>query len=121
MIEFVIRNGPPQALICPEFICDTCRKQVTASGNLLYARRTDPRQTSPVFVAHKGACDRALTKWLGTAYPEADGWHHSWEEIQFFLSNLVHNFDHPYADDPDGEYLDHQLVLPLAGAKSRTR
>lgn len=112
MIEIVPRSGPPEALSCPAFVCDACRKQVVGKGNITWMLKTirgegEVRQQSPVYVAHKGACDRALEVWLRKQY--SDGWIHMWEELSVFLKQLAHNAVNDFADDKKGEY--HQLVI----------
>lgn len=115
MIEVVARDGEPEALLCPALICDACRKQVAGPGNLLWAVRRPEggkRQSSPAFVAHKGRCDQVVKKILANLYPLADGWTEQWDEAGSFLAYLTSNTSKPFADDPDGNYLDHELVQP---------
>lgn len=113
MIEMIGRNGPPEAMICPALICDVCREQVADSGNVVYYVRyvEGERESSPLFVSHKPH-DRELRAVMEEAYPLADGWTSQWDEAKYFMEHLVHNFTHPFADDADGEYLSHRLVLP---------
>ncbi len=114
MIEIIARNGPPEAMLCPAFMCDTCRKQVVGQGNVVSKVRYDgdQRQTSPLFVTHKGSCDLALEAWLDTRYPLADGWSQIWDELEVFVRQLTHNLTHAFADDREGEYLPHRVVMP---------
>ncbi|WP_405580713.1 hypothetical protein [Streptomyces sp. NBC_01092] len=115
MIEYLGRSGPPEAMNCPALICDTCREQVVDRGNVIWgttAGADGPRRSTPLFVAHKGRCDRAFDLWFAQAYPAADGWLQLWEEAAVFVGQLTHNLTHAFADDTDGEYHPHHLVLP---------
>lgn len=113
MIEMVSRSGPPEALLCPAFICDTCRQQVVNSGNVVYALRLEPRrESSPLFVAHKGVCDRALESRLAERYPLDEGWTELWEELGVFVKQLAHNSTNPFTDDTEGTYRANTVVHP---------
>ncbi|MEU7978327.1 hypothetical protein AB0B63_07315 [Micromonospora sp. NPDC049081] len=116
MIEYVSRSGEPEAMNCPAFICDACRKQVIGPGNILWAIRLGEdaeRASSPLYVAHKGRCDQAVTALLEHLYPFDEGWHSNlWTEIEAFLGPLNNNAVHAFADDPDGTYHDHALIQP---------
>lgn len=121
MIEFVIRREDGhEDLLCPALVCDACRKQVAGPGCILHTiRYGDPHQASPIFVAHKGRCERAVTAWMLTAYRPEDGWSRSlWREASEFMRQMAHNFANAFSADPAGEYLDQDLVLP---AKSPVR
>lgn len=112
MIEILGRSGPPEALLCPAFVCDACRDQVTGRGSVIHSVRYagEDRESSPLFVAHSGACDQGVTEWLRTAYLSADGWSVMWLDIEPFMRQLAHNLTHPFADDREGEYHSHRLV-----------
>ena len=112
MIEIVPRSGPPEAMNCPAVVCDTCRKQVVDKGNIVWAYKSvygtdEVRQQSPIYAAHKGACDRALDLWLKKQYGE--GWLILWEELGTFMRQLAHNAVNDFADDKKGEY--HRLII----------
>lgn len=114
MIEYVPRSGPPEAMNCPAVVCDTCRKQVVGSGNIVWAYKVvhdtdEVRQQSPLYAAHKGRCDQALDAWLKKQYSIADHWILLWEELDAFMEQLAHNAMNAFADDEEGEY--HQLVI----------
>lgn len=118
MIEYVARSGPPAAMNCPAFICDTCRKQVVGEGIVTWcttigrdyeAGRREHRQT-PIYVAHKGRCGRALEVRLEAQYPHEDGWIDLWDDLDDFVRQLAHNLTHAFADDREGRYHRHQLV-----------
>ncbi|RZU72000.1 hypothetical protein EV384_0339 [Micromonospora kangleipakensis] len=112
MIEIVARDGQPQALLCPALVCDVCRLQVAGPGNIVWYARTEPeRQSSPMFVAHK-PCNRRLEAMLEPVYPRDKGWMGLWEEADRFIAQLAHNSRHPFAEDPDGTYLDQVVVQP---------
>lgn len=116
MIEIVPRSGPPEALSCPAFVCDTCRKQVVDKGNIVWMLKVihgddETRRQSPLYVAHKGRCDQALDLWLKGEY--GDGWIPMWEELGVFLKQLTHNAVNDFADDKKGEY--HRLVIKQPG------
>lgn len=115
MIEYISRSGEPEAMNCPAFICDACREQVVGRGNILWASRIAKgvsRGSSPLFVAHKGRCDRAVKKLMEGMYPFDDGWLELWEEIGGFLAHLTNNLEHAFADDRDGTYAEHELTHP---------
>ncbi|NGO43786.1 hypothetical protein [Streptomyces ureilyticus] len=118
MIEYVARSGPPEAMNCPAFVCDICRKQVVSEGIVTWAttigRDGDPgphRQT-PVYVAHKGRCGRALEVWIERTYPLDDGWADLWDDLGDFVRQLAYNLTHAFEDDAEGTYHPHRLVVP---------
>jgi hypothetical protein len=115
MIEIVPYSGKPEALNCPAFVCDTCRKQIVGKGNVVWCIRAgdegELRQQSPLFAAHKGRCDRALELWLSGQYPLRDHWINLWEETDVFLKQLGNNADRSFDDDPNGEY--HELIIRM--------
>ncbi|MER7953874.1 hypothetical protein [Streptomyces sp. NPDC096030] len=112
MIEFVPRNGSPEAINCPAFVCDACRKQIAGEGNIVWALKvrdseTETAEQSPLYAAHKGACDQALEAWLMSQYDSQ--WVPLWEEIGTFLKQLVHNTGRDFSQDSKGQY--QQLVI----------
>lgn len=115
MIEYVARSGPPEAMNCPAFICDACRKQVVGAGIVTWSTsiardgKPGPHRQSPLYVAHKGECGRKVEAMLHAAYPLDDGWVDLWDDIADFLKQLTHNTTNAFADDPDGEYHQHRL------------
>lgn len=119
MIEIIARNGPPEAMLCPAFICDACRRQVVGEGNVISKVRYSggQRQTSPLFIAHKGTCDLTVDAWLNKRYPLDNGWSLIWEELETFVRQLANNLAHAFADDHEGEYLSHQIILPAGGPR----
>lgn len=116
MIEYIGRSGPPEAMNCPALICDTCREQVVDRGNVIWGCTLGDgnggRRRTPLYVAHKGRCDRAFDLWFAKAYPREDGWIQLWEEAADFMRQLAHNLTHAFADDTEGTYHQHHLVLP---------
>ncbi|MEU0977970.1 hypothetical protein [Streptomyces griseus] len=126
MIEYVARSGPPEAMNCPAFICDACRKQVVGQGIVTWCTtiadegKPGPHRQTPIYVAHKGRCGRALEAWLEKTYPHADGWTDLWDDLDDFTRQLTHNLVNAFADDPDGEYHQHRLVQPARPSKEPT-
>lgn len=119
MIEYVARSGPPEAMNCPAFVCDGCRKQVVGPGIVTWASTigsdgSGTHRQSPLYAAHKGECGRKVEALLKVSYPHEDGWIDLWDDIADFLNQLAHNAVNAFADDPDGEYHAHKLE----GAKS---
>lgn len=118
MIEYVARSGPPEAMNCPAFICDACREQVVDQGIVTWATTIvrdgapGPHQQSPIYVAHKGRCDRAVKLWIDQHYPAADGWIDLWDDLEDFVHQLTHNLANAFADDTDGTYHPHRLAHP---------
>lgn len=118
MIEYVARSGPPEAMNCPAFICDTCRKQVVAQGIVTWGTtigrdgEPGPHRQSPIYVAHKGRCGRALETWFEKNYPAADGWIDMWDDLEDFVRQLANNLANAFADDTEGTYHQHKLTLP---------
>lgn len=113
MIEIVLRSGPPEAMNCAALVCDTCREQVVGRGNIVWAHRYEPQQeSSPLFVSHKGQCDRALSAWLKDKYPLAEGWANLWEEAGHFMRYLAHNASNAFADDSEGTYRVTKVAFP---------
>jgi hypothetical protein len=115
VIEYVPYSGEPEAMNCPAFICDTCRKQIVGQGNVVWCVRAgekgEQRQQSPIFAAHKGRCDRALELWLRGQYQISDHWINLWEEVDVFLKQLGNNANRSFADDGRGEY--HELIVHM--------
>lgn len=115
MIEFVPYSGEPEAMNCPAFVCDTCRKQIVGEGVVVWRVKIrsngEPRQQSPLFTVHKRTCDRALGRWLDPQYPLDGDWIDLSEEIDVFLKQLGNNANRSFDDDPRGEY--HQTILRM--------
>lgn len=114
MIEYISRSGPPEAMNCPAFICDACRKQVVGEGIVTWCSTIgrdagDAHRQSPVYVAHKGLCGWKVEAMLEAGYPPADGWIDYWDDIADFVRQLANNATEAFADDPDGEYHQHSL------------
>jgi len=114
VIEYIGRDGPPEAMNCPAFICDVCNQQVVKHGNVMWGTTVghDPadqphRQTRP-YITHKDVCVRAFEAWFKRAYPGPD-WLLLSDEINTFLQQLAHNFAHAFADDTEGTYLRHRV------------
>ncbi|MGQ4355259.1 hypothetical protein [Streptomyces drozdowiczii] len=119
MIEYVARSGPPEAMNCPAFICDACRKQVVGEGIVTWCSTIGrdnggTHRQSPIFTAHKGTCGRKLEAMLEAAYPPGDGWIDYWDDLADFLKQLANNHTEAFADDHEGEYHKHDVVLPKA-------
>lgn len=115
MIEFVPYSGEPEAMNCPAFICDTCRTQIVGEGVVVWRVKIrsggEPRQQSPLFTAHKRACDQALSRWLEPQYPLDGDWIDLSEEIDVFRKQLDNNANRSFVDDDRGEY--HQTILRM--------
>jgi hypothetical protein len=114
LIEYVARSGPPEAMNCPAFICDGCRKQVTGAGIVTWSTTIGHddgvHRQSPLYVAHKGVCGRKVEAMLHAGYPAADGWVDLWDDIEDFVRQLTHNTTQAFADDLEGEYHPHTLA-----------
>lgn len=117
MIEILGRSGEPEAMNCPALICDACRKQVVDHGNILWGTTVgvEPRATTPLFVAHKGDCDVALSGSLEQQYP-GDEWVWLWEEADHFLEYLNNNFKRALPEGPRVTYHDHQVAFPAGSS-----
>lgn len=117
MIEYVARDGPPEAMNCPAFICDICRKQVVGKGIVTWgttvAHEGDggPHRQTPIYVAHKGRCGRALEVWFERTYPHDDGWMDLWDDLDDFMRQLAYNLVNAFADDHEGTYRQHRLII----------
>lgn len=105
MIVYLDRNGPPEAMHCPVFVCDACGNPIQGDdkpGIVIW--RSGPHSpdhrpgTQQMAHVHKGACDRAY---------EADhpGGHWSWNDLDEFLEHLTNNTAKPFPDEPDVEYV----------------
>lgn len=111
MIEMVARNGPPEAAICPAFICDHCRKQVLSSDNTFIVFKMkvqEPHECTLLFVACAGACIHHVDRYLDTQYPQSEGWGYP-KSINIggygnFIGHLNHNAGESFDADPDGKY-----------------
>jgi hypothetical protein len=107
MIVYVSRNGPPEAMMCPVFLCDHCREPIQGReggcgyGGLVIWRH-DHEGTRPVrqelATVHKGPCHRAYE----AAHP-GERWLS--EEFGVFVQQLAHNSAEPFPDEPNVEYL----------------
>jgi hypothetical protein len=110
-ITLIDRNGPPEALICPAVICDTCGEPISAErrdiykasrpGLVLWLREPGPDHR-PVLTdfayVHKGACDRKYSA----------GRHMLSRGLDDFMAQLAHNYAHPFEDEiyeTDVEYV----------------
>jgi hypothetical protein len=116
MLTFVSRNGPPEAMICPVFLCDECRAPIQGreggdgfGGIVIWANRDDGTQL--VATTHKGRCNRRFEArhpslmWL-------------WEELAVSLDQLVHNTRSPFPDEANVEYV---APAPSTWRKGRYR
>lgn len=115
MIEYITCEARDGGYNCPAFICESCGEQVVGDGIVLWAVMCDPpvpRKSSPVFVAHKGRCDRATERGIEKAYPREKGWGVLNDSLDSFVQKLVHNATHALADDKTLTPLRHELVLP---------
>lgn len=100
MIELVAHDG----LLCPAFVCDSCREQVAVYGNIIFRGRWATRwqeERTPLRVAHKGWCTHDVEAALATEYPKADGWSPKWRELDDFVKQLAYNTENPF--DPERE------------------
>lgn len=103
MLVYLNRNGPPEALNCPVFMCDQClepingRKGGDGHGGIIIWRRR-PDDTQEMATVHKGRCDRAYE----AARP---GGHWSWNDLDEMLEHLTHNTLEPFPVEDDVEYV----------------
>lgn len=102
MITFIDRNGPPEGLLCPAILCDSCLQPVNGEGWVLWQPRysDDRRDNRPTIASlafvHPGDCDHA--------YEQAHGHHYS-SPLGEFLTQLAYNYANPFREKPDVEYV----------------
>lgn len=103
MLTFVSRNGPPEALICPVFMCDHCLTPIQGKeggdgfgGIVIWANRDDDTQV--VATTHKGRCNRAYE----ARYP---GLMWMWEDIAVSLEQLTMNTTSAFPAEANVEYV----------------
>ncbi|MFE1767227.1 hypothetical protein ACFW81_23790 [Streptomyces angustmyceticus] len=116
MIEYMAFSGTDDALNCPIFICDYCRKQITGPGNIVWGEagghpEGEPRRRTPLFATHKD-CDHKFTAMFRQIYPPEGGWRDLWDDIDTFLRQLAHNATHAL-DEKAGEAHPHIMDMPL--------
>jgi hypothetical protein len=103
MLTLIDRNGPPEALTCPAFICDVCGEPLTAEDGWvlwwpeLHVNRT-PRP-GQLYHVHQGACDRALVAQRGD---NNSGYSRPLSE---FIEQLAHNTEHPFKGERGVQYI----------------
>jgi hypothetical protein len=112
MIVYLTRNGPPEAMLCPVFLCDHCGEPIQGKeggsglGGIVIWRndyRADHRPgPQEVATVHKGACDRAYEAAHASDDP-GDYW--SWEEFDVFLRQLTTNTTEPFPVEDNVEYV----------------
>lgn len=122
MIEYIGVSGPPDALICPIFVCDTCREQVIKRGNIVWgstAGAPGARRGTPIYVTHKGRCDAAFGLWFAQAYPDADGWMQLSQELDIFARQLAENATKPLPAGDGIRTNPQQLTLPRLAQETR--
>jgi hypothetical protein len=115
MIAFIDRNGPPEAMHCPAFLCDHCHKPIAGKGvegpgGIVIWRpkgqahdadhRPGPQEVATV---HKGACDRTYEATHPAANGERDRWW--WMDLDELLEHLTHNIANPFVAEDNVEYV----------------
>lgn len=111
MIEYIGRDGEPEASLCPAFICDACRQQIT-QGLVLHGATYENghRYATPLHVACRGRCYQQVAAHFHNAYPGMYG--DLTEDIHTFVKHLTHNSTNAFTDDPEGTYHQHTIVMP---------
>jgi predicted HD phosphohydrolase len=110
-ITFIDRNGPPEAMRCPAFLCDVCNEPVHHSpddghfGAVVWwtSYDGDRPKVSQVYVVHKGPqkrCLDALSKAIGK-----DAGHETWDNLDSFAQQLLHNALNPFVSERDAQYI----------------
>jgi hypothetical protein len=121
LIEYIGRDGEPEAMNIPALICDGCREQITDHGNIYWTVRWRERQreSSPLLASHKHPCYQVVEALIRHDYPLDEGWSGPLSnEADEFLTHLQNNFWHAFADDSAGTYHEHRLVQPRSEAPS---
>ena len=74
----------------PVAVCDHCGQKITNASNAVYVYKGEllakEGATTPMLIAHKGPCQEAVAKEIGTYLP-----HGSWNEVNVFLGLLIDN------------------------------
>lgn len=103
MLTYVSRNGPPEAMICPVFMCDACLTPIQGKeggdgygGIVIWANLDDGTQV--VATVHKGRCDRAYE----ARRPGLD-W--MWEDLDVSLAQLTQNTAKAFPVEDNVEYV----------------
>lgn len=103
MLAFVERNGPPEALLCPVFLCDQRLAPIQGKdggdgiGGLVQWRRR-PDGTQEVATLHKGRCTRAFE----AAHP-GERW--LWNEMPQVIDQLAFNTAEPFPVEDNVEFV----------------
>lgn len=88
MLKIILEKHGESELFCPRFICDACGRTIDDYRNALYFWTKDWNKVGdrvPMYLAHKGDCDRALEyKLSGTTYM-------SWGEMRNLPIFLAHS------------------------------
>lgn len=125
--QFVMmdRNGPPEAMTCPFYLCAACGHPAYAAPypggeitpyvlwwrELPEGNRREFRQEGP-FIVHRPYCDHALQAAMEKQLAKIGGeWVLLTEDFAVVARQLAHNATHPLAaeNDPDGA----EYVAPL--------
>ena len=97
-IRMIDRNGPPEGLQCPFFMCAVCGEPVyqedseNGDGMIVWLQEvadTYPQKQCGPFALHKGWCDHAFEVYTDDVLGE--GWIRLWNELGEFIDHLVHN------------------------------
>jgi len=103
MIVYITRNGPPEAMHCPVFLCNACGEPIQGreggsglGGIVIW--RNHPDRTQDIATVHKGACDLAHE----AAHP-GESW--SWEDFDVFMEQLTNNTADPFPVEDNVEYV----------------
>jgi hypothetical protein len=96
-LTFIDRNGPPEAMLCPAFLCDVCKEPVSGGGwvlwNTSYAEGDNRPRIRDLVVVHSGACGRQRQDL------------NSSRELDQFVQDLAYTSTHAWEPEADVEYV----------------
>lgn len=100
-LTMIDRNGPPEAIICPSIVCDSCGAPINATegGLALWQPNREPDgRPSPVTLrlVHQGRCDQFAERRWG---------HHYSQDLKQFMAPLAYNYATPFTLEPDVDYV----------------
>lgn len=76
--------------VVPEFLCDSCMKPITDIGMAMmvwFAKLDRSGQRSPLYICHKGKCDKKIRAIHTAEQDISGGWHELSYGFQLFLES----------------------------------
>lgn len=110
MLTFIDRNGPPEAMHCPAFLCDICLEPISSRGWAAWRPDYPGDDGRPsingVYTVHAAPdhnCLRRLEHREGHMYTQL---------LKEVVQQLDHNLTNPFEDDQEVADGDVEYVAP---------